>query len=238
MTEQEDLIIVGNALHVLSRWIEDTGAWMRRYEAEPSLYRVSKIGTYRSCILTMYESGVRQLIQLVFEGDTVISDCAAYFVNDSDLFDEKTASFLEEESDWLYWESEIVRQEADPSEPYAGLLYTNAYTTRSYRRRGLFRNMMKLMEEYASENTDRSHLYSVISLDPDVACYGPDKTDEPYYYSMKDEPVRLLNAEIIKRVGFQPLKLETDEAVEDGSILWFAIRKATYLTYEGGNYVF
>jgi phosphate/sulfate permease len=39
-------------------------------------------------------------------------------------------------------------------------------------------------------------------------------------------------ARIIKKVGFEPLKLETDEPVEDGSILWFAVRKATYITYQ------
>ena len=46
---------------------------------------------------------------------------------------------------------------------------------------------------------------------------------------MKDEPTRILNAHIIERLGFEALRLETDEEVEDGSLLWFAVRKQAYM---------
>ena len=109
------------------------------------------------------------------------------------------------------------------------LIYTIAYTGRDERQKGIFRNLMNLSESFFAKEKSGLTLYSVISLDPDVACYGKDRLDEPYIYSMKDEPVRLLNAEIIRKLGYTPLKLETDEEVEDGSLLWFAWKKTTWI---------
>jgi hypothetical protein len=70
-----------------------------------------------------------------------------------------------------------------------------------------------------------------MSMDPDIPCLGPDTKEEPYYYTFeKDEPVRLLNAEIAEHVGFRPLRLEPDhpETETDGTKLWFCIRKEIY----------
>jgi len=64
-------------------------------------------------------------------------------------------------------------------------------------------------------------------MDPDIACFGPDAKDEPYYYSFEaDEPVRLRNAEIAERLGFTPLRLELEnpEQETDGTRLWFCVR--------------
>ena len=84
------------------------------------------------------------------------------------------------------------------------------------------------MKEYAlRKNTGMAKLYTVLSMDPDIACYGPDAKDEPYYYSFeKDEPVRLQNAAIAEHVGFTPLRLEPDDPEQetDGTKLWFCVR--------------
>lgn len=229
---KEERIYLEKALRTIEVWIPGAReTWLPEYEKDRTLYRIERKDVYVSVIFTVREKMLKRLIQLVYEGDTVISDCSAYLITDRELDDQQVCDYLEEESDWLYWESEILKARADRNEPAKMLVYTNAYTTKAYRRQGLFSWMLKGMELFAVQSDSSASLYSVISLDPDVACYGPDKPDGPYIYSMKDEPVRLLNADIIRKAGFEPLKLETDEPVEDGSILWFAVRKATYVTY-------
>ena len=109
------------------------------------------------------------------------------------------------------------------------MMHTNAYVTGSFRKQGIFRNMLEMMSEHAlSTNHENCMLYSSFALDPDIACYGPDTRDEPYIYQFeKDEPVRLANAEILKKYGFIPLRLEEEESISesDGTKLWFAVRK-------------
>lgn len=177
---------------------------------------------------------VSLLVGLVFSHDReVIADLALYHLAAADMHNEKIRAAFEEESDWLYWQAYIVDElflldhEAEKNEEV--LIYTNAYTGRDERQNGIFRNLMNLSESFFAREKSEITLYSVISLDPDVACYGKDRLNEPYIYSMKDEPVRLRNAEIIRKLGFTPLKLETDEEVEDGSLLWFAWKKSTYI---------
>ncbi|MCR5449487.1 MAG: hypothetical protein K6F23_08825 [Solobacterium sp.] len=229
----EERTYLEKALRTIEVWIPGAlEQWMPEYEKDRTLYRVDNNGGYVSVIFSIKENGLRRPVQLVFEGDTVIADCAAYLLSMSELKDSRVCAVLEDESDWLYWETEILKAETGKEEAAEMLVYTNAYTTKAYRRQGLFRRMISGMESFAVQSKESVSLYSVISLDPDIACYGPDKIDVPYIYSMKDEPARLLNTRIIKKVGFEPLKLETDEPVEDGSILWFAVRKATYITYQ------
>ena len=228
--EGKDRIFLTRSLKLLETWIPGaTDIWMKRYEENGRLYDVSQSGPYVHCLQVIEEAGMRRIIQLVYEGGKVAADCAAWFLNKEELLNEENRRYLEEESDWEYWECEIAENEADLQKETGILIYTNAYTTRRWRRKGIFHRMIRKMEEFVSQLSDVTDLYSVISLDPDVACYGEDKLDEPYYYSMADEPVRLLNAEIIEKCGFTPLKLETDEPVEDGSILWFAVRHVTYI---------
>ena len=107
------------------------------------------------------------------------------------------------------------------------LMYSNAYTSIDNRKQNIFHQMIQNIESFMS--VKEMTVYSVISLDPDVACYGKDKTDKPYIYSMKDEPQRLYNAKLLENMGFHPIKLETDEPVEDGSLLWFAYKKTSYV---------
>ena len=66
-----------------------------------------------------------------------------------------------------------------------------------------------------------------LSLDPDIACYGPDAKDGPYYYNYeKDEPDRIRNRIIAEHTGFFPVRLELTEQPEedDGTKIWFAVR--------------
>ena len=97
--------------------------------------------------------------------------------------------------------------------------------TTAYRRQFIFRNMVQMIKDhalrYSYENTD---LYTAIALDPDIAQYGPDTKPEPYYYSFEvDEPRRLVNASIMEKLNFTPIRLESDE-IGDGTKLWFALQ--------------
>ncbi len=183
---------------------------------------------------------VSLLVGLAFDGKKeVIADLALYHLPAAMMHNQKIRDAFEEESDWLYWESyiidEICLQDHELQEDEEVLIYTNAYTGKDERQRGIFTRLMELSEAFFEKNRSRITLYSVISLDPDVACYGKDKVNGPYIYSMKDEPTRLLNAEIIRKLGFEPLKLETDEEVEDGSLLWFAWKKKTSILLDPEN---
>ena len=177
---------------------------------------------------------VSLLVGLVFNHEReILGDLALYHLSAADMRNEKIRDAFEQESDWLYWEAYILDticlQDHTASSDEEVLIYTNAYTTRDERRKGIFTSLMRLSEAFFAEGKKEVTLYSAISLDPDIACYGKDKQDEPYIYSMKDEPARLRNAEIIGKLGFTPLKLETDEEVEDGSLLWFAWKKSTFI---------
>lgn len=186
------------------------------------------------------DSFVSLLVGLAFDREKeIIADLALYHLPADMMHNQKIRDAFEEESDWLYWESyiidEICLQDHELQDDEEVLIYTNAYTGKDERRRGIFTNLMELSEAFHEKNRSRITLYSVISLDPDVACYGKDKVSEPYVYSMKDEPTRLLNAEIIRTLGFEPLRLETDEEVEDGSLLWFAWKKKTSILLDPEN---
>ncbi len=231
--EAEERFFLAKSLRLLETWLPDAGdIWLKRYEEDSRLYEISFSGPYVHCLFVIEEAGMKRLIQLVYEGETVAADCAAWIMDRTAFTDENNRRYLEEESDWEYWECEIAADRLAGIPPYrdpAVLIYTNAYTTKRYRQKGIFRNMIRETEAYVSRTVNASDIVSVISLDPDVACYGEDKMIGPYYYSMADEPARRRNAEIAGRCGFEPLKLETDEPVEDGSILWFALRHVMYV---------
>lgn len=229
----EERVFLERSLALLETWLPDArNIWLQRYEEDSRLYEISRCGLYAHCLFVIEEAGMKRIIQLVYDGETVAADCAAWALRADQFADDKNLNYLEAESDWEYWECEIAADKMNRlprSRDPAVLIYTNAYTTKRYRRRGIFRNMMRETEAFVSRMTGASDIVSVISLDPDVACYGEDKLDGPYYYSMADEPVRRLNAQIVQKCGFEPLKLETDEPVEDGSILWFALRHVMYV---------
>ena len=175
---------------------------------------------------------------LVYEGDTIIADISGLHASmDSLLTNENVFNFCADESDWTYLEHYCLCGNYFPEIAYPpnkessilvsgeALLITNAYVTTTYRRQFIFRNMVQMIKEhalrYSYENTD---LYTAIALDSDIAQYGPDTKPEPYYYSFEvDEPRRLVNASIMEKLNFTPIRLEADE-IGDGTKLWFALQ--------------
>ena len=172
--------------------------------------------------------------------DIVIADLSAIHCSiDTLMHDETFYDAMSLESDWMYLEHYILSSLLYPDRTYpdfsaitedcAGeaLLFSNAYVTRTYRRRKIFTNMESMTRSFALRKTrGLSRLASIFALDPDVACYGPDTVKEAYIYNYeKDEPVRQLNAKIAEHIGYQPLKLEETEHHEgdDGTKLWFAV---------------
>ena len=176
---------------------------------------------------------LERIILLVYDNDQIIADCSSVHCKAKDLQNESIMQYLRKESDWMDLEHYTLCGTFFPdgsvSQDGQALLYSNAYVTGTYRKKGIFTRMLQMMRDHALRNeTGNACLYSVISLDPDVACYGPDASDEPYIYSMKqDEPKRQVNATIVKKTGWFPLRLEETDPPEDddGTKLWFAIRK-------------
>lgn len=231
---------------------------MKWYTDHPEHYSIEEVNSYIYCLLSFplltEEGGIirsqkdlnqgrmEQIILLVYESDIVIADCAAIHATMHDcLFWEPAVEYVSTESDWMYLEHYTLCTSAFPKIPYPApfdvnqdrvkgeaLIYSNAYVTTSYRRQGIFANMLQTVRDAALRNiVDHTELYSVIALDPDIACYGPDSCDEPYIYSYeKDEPLRQRNCVIMQHVGFNPVKLEELEPAEhgDGAKLWFALR--------------
>lgn len=182
-----------------------------------------------------FEEGIlERIILLVYDNDQIIADCSAFHGTMSDVLSRKEiVSYLNQESDWMYLEHYTLCGTFFPDQIFSGngeaLLFSNAYVTASYRQKGIFTNMLQMMRDFALRHDHgNTILYSVLSLDPDVACYGPDASDIPYVYSMKqDEPKRVLNAQIMKKLGYLPIRLEETGPSEndDGAKLWFAVRR-------------
>ena len=246
--------VLKRAFAVLQEWIpfsaDDYASFLSRCTAEDrACFRKEELDGLTYCLFSwpLYRADsvpfdlaadapasavCEQWVLLVFNEEMeVAADLAAQGMPLFELRRESVRARLEEESDWLYWQTEIVLDASgkDPVDAEV-LLYTNAYTSKRYRQRHILTHMLKMTEETVLSRQDSTTLLSCISLDPDVACYGEDRTDTPYIYSMKDEPARLENAEILRHLGWQPLKLMTDEPVEDGAILWFAFRRAACVT--------
>ncbi|MBR3356749.1 MAG: hypothetical protein IKG46_02875 [Solobacterium sp.] len=246
--------VLKRAFAVLHEWIpftaEDYGSLLARSTAaDRAYYRKEEKNGLTYCVFSwpLYKADnvpfrlkddapgaavSEQWVLLVFNAeDEVVADLAAEGMPLWELRKDCVRSRLEEESDWLYWQTEIVLDSAEHDPPDAEvLLYTNAYTSKRYRGKHILTHMLKMTEEAVLSRRENAVLLSCISLDPDVACYGEDRTDAPYIYSMKDEPARLRNAEILKHLGWQPIRLMTDEPVEDGAILWFAFHRTACVT--------
>lgn len=243
------------SLKTIRQWLSvDHGEMMSVYEKRGGYVVEEKDGLVY-CLFTLpflladgtrarryvADPAVELVPAFVFAKDMVIADICAYHMTSVELFNPKVFSCLGQESDWLYWEAEILGellygnaftcQEKDIAreEEVDILLYSNMYVSVDYRRKGIARHMMSMVERAVSTRGDYGVVCSCISLDPDLPCYGPDKIETSYVYSMKDEPARILNARIIERLGFEALRLETDEEVDDGSLLWFAVRKQAYM---------
>ena len=191
--------------------------------------------------------GLERVIVLVYDQEQVIADLSFMHGSMNDVMkDEKVYDFITLESDWSNLEHfTLCNYMFDGySYPYRGqdsfsgeaLFFTNSYVTKAYRRKGIFFHMLDLSREIGlRDSVGRTVLYAIFSLDPDIPCYGPDTTDEPYYYSMKDESTRMLNKEILSKRGYVSVRLEDDEE-NDGSKLWYALLKEDMNIVDVANY--
>ncbi len=236
------------SIDCLGKWLPLSPNEMMNYYADnPLSFSVAEIiKNLHACVFS-YPIGslpMEQIILLVFdEMDRVIADTNAYHIKVEDfLTSMEIYDYLSEESDWMYLEHYIISEMMFPELPYpfcetktelSGyegevLLYGNAYVSIDFRRKGIFKEMLEMVRDHALRIcTGQITIYSAISMDPDVPCYGPDTTDEPYIYTFeKDEPKRKTNAEIAKHVGFTPIKLEElDPDNISGTKLWFSIKE-------------
>ena len=221
---------------------------LRQYEADEHLYEVDEDEDLVFCRFAFpVLKGMDQIILLVYNRrQEIIADTNAYHMSAKDFLERTDIyDYLSEESDWMYLLHYLTGNTMFPNYPYPYcekhipvnepgevLLYGNAYVSLAYRRRGIFRAMLdRMTESVLSELNGIQIICSAMSMDPDVACYGPDAKEEPYHYSFEaDEPVRLLNAEIAKKVGFTPIRLEPEDVSKetDGTKLWFCIKKEVF----------
>ncbi len=180
--------------------------------------------------------GLERVIVLVYDQENVIADLSFMHTSmDCVMKDWLVFDFITSESDWSNLEHfTLCNYMFDGYEyPYCGneffdgeaLFFTNCYVSKRYRKKGIFFNMLDLSRDAGLRECEKETiLYSIVSLDPDIPCYGEDTTNEPYYYSMKDEPVRLVNKEILEKRGYVCVRLEDDEE-NDGSKLWYGLLK-------------
>lgn len=216
-------------------------AW---YSKNEDMYSVEGFGEdLISCLFAfpVSDGEALRIIQLVYDKDQIIADCSGIYSDmNTVVYSEDLYNYLCNESDWMYLEhftlcSLLGMNEDYPpyknkdQEDFPGsvFFFENAYVTKTYRKQHILTSMIDCIRDFCARDAENElNLYMAISLDPDVACYGPDASDKPYIYSMEqDEPKRKINAEIAEKLGFTPIKLEAvhPEEETDGSKLWFAL---------------
>lgn len=195
--------------------------------------------SYPLTAFSQSSSDPEKIVLLVFDGETVIADIAAIHAKTEAMMNDETVNDAIMDIDtWVQSSLYVMKtafqhHKAFQRKDSIGCIICNAYVTNSYRRKGIFTAMMQMVRDHCvrfSHNTVT--LFQTISLDPDVACYGPDASDEPYYYSMEqDEPKRILNAQIIQHLDFAAVQLEhgEEDTLSDGTFIWYAI-KAEHIT--------
>lgn len=190
---------------------------------------------------------LERIVLLVYDKDQIIADCSALHGSMNHVLNNtEVIHYLCDESDWMdlehYTLCNAFFPDPLPSVPGEALLYANAYVTIAYRQNGIFTRMLQMVRDHSLRSVHGDALlYSVLSLDPDIACYGPDASDEPYVYSMEqDEPKRIRNSQIMKELGWLPIRLEETSPSEDddGTKLWFAIRKEKDRIIEASDELF
>lgn len=214
-------------------------SWLKRH---PGNWCMEEDGYgYQYCLISYPLTSLSQpyldpekTVLLVFDGDTVIADIAAVSTRTDDLLhDDEISDAIMDIDTWvqscLYvMKTAFAHHTSFQKKDSVACIICNAYVTHSYRRRGIFTAMMQMVRDHCvrfSHNTIT--LFQTISLDPDIACYGPDASDEPYYYSMEqDEPKRILNAEIIQHLDFAAVQLEhgEEDTLSDGTFIWYGIK--------------
>ena len=238
------------SLQRLSEWLQDHACRIENYTSgEDYAWTVEEDSHgYAYCLCSYPEIPglLDETVLLVYDEQmNIIADlsglhCSAEaLLKQPEVYDE-----ISLESDWMYLEYYIVTEtffperawllhnEAVPEDaPETGgqvFLFRNAYVTAVLRRQGIFRTMLEILRDHIMRAAaGQEECTMVLSLDPDIACYGPDAKDEPYYYSYeKDEPDRIRNRIIAEHTGFSPVRLELTEqpAEDDGTKVWFAVR--------------
>lgn len=206
---------------------------------------------YQYCLISYPLSSFAQpdlqpekIVLLVFDGDTVIADIAAICARTDDLLhDDEISDAIMDIDTWvqscLYvMKTAFAHHISFQKTNSIGCIICNAYVTSEYRRKGIFTAMMQMVRDHCVRFSHHTiTLFQTISLDPDVACYGPDASEKPYYYSMEqDEPKRILNAEIIQHLDFAAVQLEhgEEDTLSDGTFIWYGI-KAEHITIVESN---
>ena len=220
----------------------DRKKYLDQCHVNKDLYRV-EIGEngHVYCLFSYHDPvEIEWLILLVYEGENIIADCSCACISGAACRESETVyASLAEESDWLYLERQLVDEEMtdDDLRFHEVLLYSSIYVTKRYRRRGIFQRMMEMSRDFVIDRAENEvFLYSVMSLDPDIACYGEDTPKEPYIYNFeKDEPDRIRNRIIAAKAGYVPLCIESMKEAEgfDGTKCWFAIKKEHIVLLEG-----
>jgi hypothetical protein len=241
-TRKKDLLM--RSLKRFEDWMPGTPESMLEwYEGHPS---ACEYGQYRNLETIVFsyprfdENGIEwndpalfqedfvlsRVIMLVYDGETIIADMSGLYGTLYDLkHDPAVLDYVQKESDWMDLEQYILAGVIGEEEGMA-LLVSSAYVTSTYRRQGIFKEMDQAVKEHVTAMCEGRTLYvSILSLDPDIAYYGPDATGETYYYSYeKDEPKRKINEEIIQKCGYEVIHLEADE-IGDGTKIAFAYKK-------------
>lgn len=206
---------------------------------------------YFEVVFTAIEKLSHILLFVFNEKEDIIADISLFATSgNAYLTSTKIYDYLSEESDWLFLEHYLIGNmrygtmnypacQSDGSgylEEFgqdALFFVQSAYVTKKYRKQHLFTNMLDMILDNASQSIslDLLHCFMILSLDPDIACYGPDKKEEPYFYSLEqDEPKRNLNKQILKKMGFEIMEMDPGVESRDGCKIWFAIRAIDYVT--------
>lgn len=222
------------AIDLLKSSLEHPASWyMDLYEKDPSLYSFETDDRYAYILFAIPEENWKNLILLVFDGAQVIADASGYLTGlDVLMQDEGFLDACSQESDWTYLERQIAAQmlQENGMEHAHGMAFLtgSTYVTRAYRHKNIFVQMLDMIHAYAMDDQTGNACYlHILSLDPDIPCYGPDALDHPYYYQYdRDEPVRRQNGAVMRHLGYEVLQLETEHPEEntDGTKIWFAIR--------------
>lgn len=247
------------SMDFVSRWLaKEKIAWIQKNHA----WYLEKDSLYSYFLFFFPETkGLDCVIVFVFDHhNQMIADLSAYLSDGASfLMSREIYDFLSDDSDWMYLEHWIAGSCFYPDFPYASfdevlndkeerqlfssdriVFFANAYVTKAYRNQGIFHNMVSILNEYVLDQCDEGsfQLFHVISLDPDIACYGPDADPVEYHYSYaEDEPERAVNRRILQEMGYTILYLEeeTPAAQSDGCKIQFAIKKEEIRVLDGVN---
>ena len=150
---------------------------MRQFETDEGTWMIEKAGENVFCLFGFsVTASMERLILLAYdEKKQIIADAGAChsdvksFLESKEIYD-----YLSEDSDWMYLEHYVLSNTMFPGHPYPFceqeqkteeqgevLLYTNAYVSESFRRRGIFQTMLEMMKEHAlRNNTGMRKLYT------------------------------------------------------------------------------